>query len=96
MNVNYFSEQFSVDPSLNETTDLNLSWITSDTGQHLLVLMHSFSLVHQVWLMFYKLSLIMRKPAFCICENKDADQLRGYQISFAVTAKLISAFVFAI
>ena len=33
----------------------------------------------------------MRKPAFCICENKDADQLRGY----AVTAKLISAFVFA-
>ena len=30
----------------------------------------------------------MRKPAFCICENKT-------QISFAVTAKLISAFVFA-
>ena len=24
-----------------------------------------------------KLSLAMRKPAFCICENKDADQLRG-------------------
>ena len=24
-----------------------------------------------------KLSLVMRKPAFCICENKDADQLRG-------------------
>ena len=23
------------------------------------------------------MSLIMRKPAFCICENKDADQLRG-------------------
>ena len=30
----------------------------------------------------------MRKPDFCICENKDADQLRGM-------AKLISAFVFA-
>ena len=30
----------------------------------------------------------MRKPDFCICENKE-------QISFAVTAKLISAFVFA-
>ena len=30
----------------------------------------------------------MRKPTICICENKDADQLRG-------TAKLISAFVFA-
>ena len=23
-----------------------------------------------------KLSLVVRKPAFCICENKDADQLR--------------------
>ena len=34
------------------------------------------------------MSLIMRKPAFCICENKDADQL------FAVNAKLISAFVY--
>ena len=31
----------------------------------------------------------MRKLAFCICENKDADQLR------VVTAKLISTFVFA-
>ena len=30
----------------------------------------------------------MRKPAFCICENKDADQLRGKR-------KLISTFVFA-
>ena len=36
----------------------------------------------------YYLSLFMRKPAFRICENKDADQR-------AVTAKLISAFVFA-
>ena len=23
------------------------------------------------------LSLVMRKPTFCICENKDADQLRS-------------------
>ena len=23
------------------------------------------------------MSLVMRKPAFCICESKDADQLRG-------------------
>ena len=36
----------------------------------------------------HHLSLVVRKPAFCICENKDTDQL-------AVTAKLISAFVFA-
>ena len=26
---------------------------------------------------FFYMSLVMRKPAFCICENKDADQLRG-------------------
>ena len=24
-----------------------------------------------------QMSLVMRKPAFCICEYKDADQLRG-------------------
>ena len=28
-------------------------------------------------LVLYQMSLVMRKPAFCICENKDADQLRG-------------------
>ena len=37
----------------------------------------------------HDLNCVVRKPAFCICENKDADQLCGY------TAKLISAFVFA-
>ena len=37
----------------------------------------------------------MRKQDFCTCENKDADQLRG-NCGFAVTAKLISAFVFVI
>ena len=25
----------------------------------------------------HQMSLVMRKMAFCICENKDADQLRG-------------------
>ena len=25
----------------------------------------------------YHMSRVMRKPDFCICENKDADQLRG-------------------
>ena len=25
----------------------------------------------------HDLSCVMRKPAFCICENKDADQLQG-------------------
>ena len=27
----------------------------------------------------YNMSFVMRKPAFCICKNKDADQLRGYR-----------------
>ena len=27
----------------------------------------------------------MRKPAFCICENKDADQLRGKRLCFRYT-----------
>ena len=27
--------------------------------------------------MYNEMGLVMRKPAFCICENKDADQLRG-------------------
>ena len=27
--------------------------------------------------MYYDVSRVMRKPEFCICENKDADQLRG-------------------
>ena len=26
------------------------------------------------------MSLVMRKSDFCICENKDADQLRGNQV----------------
>ena len=34
------------------------------------------------------MSRVMRKLAFCLCENKDADQL-------CVTAQLISTFVFA-
>ena len=36
------------------------------------------------------LSRLMGKPTICIGEDKDADQLRG-----VITAKLISAFVFA-
>ena len=27
----------------------------------------------------HDLSRVMRKPAFCICQNKDADQLRRYR-----------------
>ena len=31
----------------------------------------------QMIMMFDHMSLVMRKPDFCISENKDADQLRG-------------------
>ena len=34
-----------------------------------------------ICIMFNYLSLVTRKPAFCICENKDADQLRGHHES---------------
>ena len=37
------------------------------------------------------MSLVVRKQAFCICENKNADQLRGNREA----AKLITAFIFA-
>ena len=40
------------------------------------------------------MSLVMRKPAFCICENKDADQLHGnreadQRLSFRYTVSTI-------
>ena len=28
------------------------------------------------------MSLVMRKPVFCICENKGADQLRSYREAY--------------
>ena len=28
-------------------------------------------------MIYFHMSLVIRKPAFCICENKDADQFRG-------------------
>ena len=50
--------------------------------------------VRQVF-MLINLSLVVRKPAYCICENEDADQLRSHCASCAVNAQLISAVVFA-
>ena len=38
----------------------------------------SGTLLHED-LVMKKLSRIMRKPAFCICKNKDTDQLHGYR-----------------
>ena len=43
---------------------------------------------HDIKINVIYMSRIVRKPDFCLCENKG-------EISFAVTAKLINAFVFA-
>ena len=42
-------------------------------------LCQTFSSVHYLNLdvVNYNLSRVVRKPAFCICKHKDADQLRG-------------------
>ena len=37
------------------------------------------SLHHLLEIAFWHMSRVVRKPDFCICENKDADQLRGYR-----------------
>ena len=37
----------------------------------------SYPQTHARFLYYYYMSLFMRKPDFCICENKNADQLRG-------------------
>ena len=47
-----------------------------------------------VWRCFRDMSRVVRKPAFCICENKDADQLRGnreadQRLSFRYTDSVI-------
>ena len=31
------------------------------------------------YISYSHMSLVLRKPAFCVCENNDADQLRGYR-----------------
>ena len=43
------------------------------------IVLGDFEAVRPIVLTLNKLSLVMRKWAFSICENKDADQLRGYR-----------------
>ena len=72
----------------NKTTlaDKTLGSIHMKTMKDTVINIHSSNgLSHQL----VHMSGVVRKPAFSICENKDADQLRGNR-------KLISAFVFAI
>ena len=52
---------------INTPTSLNLADGHSDKNHN-----------HMSWLNIkYHLSPVMRKPTFCICKNKGADQLRG-------------------
>ena len=39
------------------------------------------------------MGLVMRKPAFCICENKDADQLRGNRV-FVFATRIVQSLFF--
>ena len=48
----------------------------SDQALHYL-LFHSHFLPKYLMVWLLHLSCVMRKPAFCICENKDANQLRS-------------------
>ena len=52
----------------NKTHYLNIKGVQTNRT-HVLKFKASVSLCY--------MSLVMRKPDFCICENKDANQLRG-------------------
>ena len=40
------------------------------------------------------LSLVVRKPAFCICENKDADQLHSNCCAFVFAIRIVPSLYF--
>ena len=65
---------------LGETNNLELHFLICSYSLLITRTIVSLSLVQSFdikKLHLYQMSLIMREPAFCICENKDADQLRG-------------------
>ena len=41
--------------------------------------MYQYWKVIPITKVYFHMSRVVRKPAFCICGNKDADQLRGYR-----------------
>ena len=57
-------------------------------GVYVIALMTCATLINKYLITSYNLSRVVRKPDFAYAKTKT-------QISFAVTAKLISAFVFA-
>ena len=48
-----------------------------DIVLHLWKVVQNVMNIRENWISTDNMSLVMRKPAFCICENKDPDQLRG-------------------
>ena len=69
-----------------EEEDENTTVTDSDDGSSVNCCLKNLRTFGANLRMFINFSRLMRKPTICICENKDADQ---------ITAKLISAFVFA-
>ena len=69
--------------------DAHMDWIYASNYFCLLLSKLNLFDVLKAIHVIVNLSLVMRKPAFCICEKTKP------QISCAVTAQLISAFVFA-
>ena len=64
----------------NKQTDFYLlkTWdCVYSSGHNLCILGGSKVYPLPMFLARLYMSLVMRKPAFCLCENKDADQLRG-------------------
>ena len=69
-----FIQVYSLDN--NDTTPITCTvTVTDQGGKGIEKLTDSTTLT--ITISRYQMSLVMRKPAFCICENKDADQLRG-------------------
>ena len=67
--VSYYSEKSMLTKSLADV-ELELNCLRSKLEE-------SKHAKQEATLEVIKLSLVVRKPDFCICENKDADQLRG-------------------
>ena len=51
-------------------------FVTSQKISTDMLLYRNVTVNNKLFLLLY-MSRVMRKPTFCICENKDADQLRG-------------------
>ena len=44
----------------------------------------------------HQMSRMTRKPAFCLCENKDADQLHGYSFNSLNEAVLLVPIIYVL